>query len=80
MTENASISCRVRFPSAGRPKVLRQQADGQDAPRGWIPRVARLTALAIRLVELIASGRRPRYRVSSGSTSPTTPPWRGSWG
>ena len=61
MTENASISCRVRFQSAGRRMVLRQQADGQDKPRGRIPRVARLMALAIRLEELIASGHIPNY-------------------
>ncbi len=61
MTENASIHCRVRFQSTGRRKVLCQVADGQDAPRGRIPRVARLLALAIRLEELIASGHVPDY-------------------
>ncbi len=61
MTENASIHCRVRFQSAGRRKVLRQEGVGQDAPRGRIPRVARLLALAIRLEELVASGHVPDY-------------------
>ncbi len=61
MTENVSIHCRVRFRSAGRQKELRPEGVGQDEPRGRIPRVARLLALAIRLEELIASGHVPNY-------------------
>ena len=60
MKPSTAIHYRVRFQSAGRRKVLRP-GDGQDAPRGRIPRVARLLALAIRLEELIASGHVPNY-------------------
>ena len=61
MMENVSIHCRVRFQSAGRRKALRPEGVGQDAPRGRIPRVARLLALALRLEELSASGHVPDY-------------------
>ncbi len=61
MKPNASIHCRVRFGSADRRKVLRQEGVGQDEPRARIPRVARLMALAIRLEELIAAGHVPSY-------------------
>ncbi len=61
MKPKASIHCRVRFGSAGRRKVLRQAGVGQDEPRGRIPRVAQLMALAIRLEALIAAGHVPSY-------------------
>ncbi len=61
MKPKASIHCRVRFQSAGRRKVLRQEGVGQDEPQGRTPSVARLMALAIRLEELIAAGHVPRY-------------------
>ena len=61
MKPKASIHCRVRFGSTGRRKVLRQAGVGQDEPRGRIPRVAQLMALAIRLEALIAAGHVPSY-------------------
>ena len=54
---SASIHCRVRFHTAGRRKVLTQDSAKDETPQGRIPRVARLLALAIRMEELIDSGR-----------------------
>ena len=56
MNPKASIHCRVRFRSAGRPKTPPPEGVGQYAPQGRTARVAQLMALAIRLEGLIATG------------------------
>ena len=56
MKPKASIHCRVRFRSAGRPKTPRPESGGQDAPRGRTARVAQVMALEIRLEGLIVTG------------------------
>ncbi len=54
---NVGIHRRIRFHSANRRKVLKQESANEETPPGRIPRVARLLALAIRMEGLIASGR-----------------------
>ncbi len=54
---SADIHRRIHFYSAGRRKVLIQESENKETSPGRIPRVARLLALAIRMEELIASGR-----------------------
>ncbi len=60
-TGGATIHRRVRFWTVGRQKVLEQTNVNPGEPRGRIPQVAYLIALAIRLEELIASGAVPNY-------------------
>ena len=61
MSQTVTIRRRVRFRVAQPKQALcRQNAQPEETP-GRIPRVARLTALAIRLERLIAEDRVPNY-------------------
>ena len=62
MTSAFTIECRVHFNNRGRGSRKRPPSDrGSDAEAGRVPRVSRLMALAMRLEELIRSGKVTGY-------------------
>ncbi len=62
MTSTFTIECRVHFTSRGRGSRKRPPSDrGSDAEAGRVPRVSRLMALAMRIDELIRSGKVTGY-------------------
>ena len=50
------VERQVRFGQGGRGRKRKREADGSETPRGRVPRVAKLMALAIRFDQLIRDG------------------------
>ena len=50
------VESKMRFGQGGRGRKRKREADGSETPRGRVPRVAKLMALAIRFDQLIRDG------------------------
>jgi hypothetical protein len=50
------VERKMRFGQGGRGRKRKREADGSVTPRGRVPRVAKLMALAIRFDQLIRDG------------------------
>jgi hypothetical protein len=50
------VERKMRFGQGGRGRKRKREADGSETPRGRVPRVAKLMALAIRFDQLIRDG------------------------
>ena len=63
MNKTTTIHRRIYFHTAGRRKVLKEgrKETSRAHPRGRVPRVTRLMALAIRLEHLVCSGQVEDY-------------------
>jgi hypothetical protein len=50
------VERKMRFGQGGRGRKRKREVDGSETPRGRVPRVAKLMALAIRFDQLIRDG------------------------